>query len=284
MIAILIALTGAAFSASPWVAPPGVWSLYGGASQQSFSNYVGGSNNESSLSSPVSETSAQVFASLGLYDGMGMEIDVPLKYVASKLDETTLALGNVRIQQKFRLANEDNGSPVTVSLLAGLRTGAAHAESRGRLTNAGDGTTDVGGGLSFGKYSLGSKGPWWFSGSAQYWWRYPHDNMRDVKVPGDDLTFDAEAVVSVHERVGLGLVIDGFHRTSGADIGENAQYDINKWAALQATNVYAGGKAFVFLPENQTLVLGLLTTAYARNNPTDTLMVSAGYSFYFDGR
>ena len=288
MLTALTALTvfsQIGLAGGPWVSPSKVWSVYGGASYETFQHYVGGEGaKESKLNAPVSAMSMELCPSFGVGGGFGVDVDVPIRVVSAQGQESTAGLGTVTVLPKYVVITENEGSPVTVSVHAGLRTGAAHRSTRDRLTNIGDGSTDLGGGLSMGRYSFWSKGPWWVSASVNYWWRIPSQTIAGEKIPSDDISYSGELVMSVHERVGLGLAWGGIHRLGGLDIGANAQVGQDRWAALAASNLGVGAKAFIFLPKNQTAVLGVMRTVMAKNNPTDNLTVSVGYSLYFDGR
>lgn len=276
---IILLLSQTAFAGGPWIPPTQLVSTYVGASHQSFGTLSDGQGNKIELPTPVNEAGLVMIGSMGLHERIGLDLVIPIKHVYAKEFDSTTSLGHVQLTGKFRLLDEGSGSPLTISALTTVQSGFAHAANRGRLTNAGDGTTDLMAGLSLGRSGQCQQGPWWVHATSQYLFHLPYENGEAGKIPSDDILVDFEAALAVHPSIGLAVATNGFFRTGGQDFpAVNLSNVENQWAALDADQVLAGGKAFIFLPKNRSIVLGALRTIYAKNNPTDTLIVLAGFS------
>lgn len=277
----------------PWTLAPGDDSLYLGVAWFQYGTFDAGGGSAQTLSEGVSAFNAHAVWTTGLADGLELELVLPWETArvndptmaicadAGDFCKTTSGLGDVSAALKLRLVDELYGSPVTIAAAAGARTGEAYADERDRLTTLGDGTTDFGAGLSLGRTDvLGARG-WYRAGVwGWYWRRMPNTHFEEAKVPADDLSFTAEATVSPHPRFGVGPALQGFQRLGGVDLNE-ARPASDPWGALAAAQIQAGGKLGVYSEGGVSLSVGVLRTVYARNNPTDTVVVTAGLGWYW---
>jgi hypothetical protein len=259
-----------------------VHGVYVGANYSTFSNYVvGADESEGSLDS-IDTILGRLLCNTGLVDRVDIEVSIPVANV-SQGEKSNTGLGNVDAAIKYRLLNESDGRPVSLSVYAGAGTGAAHRDSRGDMHNLGEGTTDVFAGLGVGRLGIWSQGQWWARFNIQYRYRLALQTVDGQKIPADDIVDSFDAGLQVHPLFGLAVSAHGFYRLGGYDIGEwpsDLDSD-NKWAALDAGSLLAGGKLLVYATDFNTISLSMLRTVWAKNNPTDTLVVSAGATIYF---
>ena len=281
----------------PWTLNPGEDSLFIGVNTFRYGEFDNGEGATSELGDGVTATGAVAVFTTGVADGIEAEFVVPYERVRvndrqaasctnrpADFCRHTAGIGDVSATVKFRLLNEAWRSPVTVSTALGARSGELYSEHRGRLTTLGDGQTDVGAGLSLGRSDvLGSRG-WYRVGAwGWYWYRFPHagDTWAD-KVPADEVQYSAEATVSLHPRFGFGPAIHGFHRLGGVDLGDADLGTDNAWSQLQAAQVQVGGKVGLYA-DRRSYALAVTRTVWARNNPTDTLVITAGVGWFWAG-
>ena len=277
----------------PWTLQPGEHNLYFGLQTFRYGEYDAGTA-DASLDTDVVATGAVAVWTYGLSEGLEMELQVP--YESARVGDPrsvactdaprrswcapTSGLGDVAVLVKTRFVDEVYAAPFTVSGVWGARTGEAYSSTRGRLTNLGDGQTDLGGTLTLGRTDVLGKGWYRVAGSAGYWWRLPHTTVPS-KIPADELRFDFNAAVAIVPAVSIGPAVYGFTRLGGVDLPAADLTHINGFSSLNASQVQVGGKLGLHPPGSLgTVTLGVLRTVAARNNPTDTLAVSFGIGFF----
>ena len=299
--ALFLALTTARAAhagSGPWVVGTGQTSLYVGSETQQFSQLATSTGSRATddildLGSGISTLGLKAVASYGLLSTMELEFMFPWYWVrANRTDdpvctdlglgacEPTSGVGIVSGRAKYLLIDEVYGAPLSLALAGELRLGALTADSRARLTNLGEGTSDVGGMLALGRSrGLGDDGV--FSAYAELGarYRFPNTTLDGLDVPGSEFYTTVEALLGPNRRVSLGPSIGGFLRPSGIDIEEllsTYAKDLDRFSALSVKTLHAGVKAIIFSEQDIDLVVGVLRTVYAVNNPPDTLILTAG--------
>lgn len=301
MLSTLLLLLSAPAQAGdgPWTLNPGDLSVYGGVNYFRYGRFIGATpDNDGGLGAGITAVGAVGVATAGLADGLELEAVVPYERVRVNnpasgpctsdnappgFCRTTAGVGDLSVTLKGRLINELYTSPVTVSAAAGLRSGEFYADQRNRLTTLGDGQTDLGAGLSVGRTDLMLGGRGWYRVGAWgwYWLRFPNGrDDQDRRVPGDEISYTAEATFSLHPRFGFGPAVQGFHRLWGEELGSSSFQDIDVWSKLKAEQIQVGGKVGIYTEAGPTISIAALRTVYARNNPADTLVLSIGVGFY----
>lgn len=295
---LLVASPAARAGDGPWTLEPGEHNVYAGYTYFRYGRVTGGTGEVGDLPTTLVAGSFTAVWTAGVIEGVELELVVPWESVraADPMAEAcvdppqpgfcrkTGGLGDVRAVAKVRLVNEFYGSPVSLAVQAGLRSGEAYSEERGRLTTLGEGQTDVGGGLVVGRTDVVGGG--WYRAGAQawYWYRFPNTRSDEgLRVPGDDVAWAAEATWSPRGRFGVGPAAYGFHRLWGAPFEEADLADLDVWGSLKAQQVQAGLKGGVFgvLGRGElTLSAAVLRTVWSRNNPADTTALTLGLGWF----
>lgn len=293
---LLLSASTAQAGDGPWTLAPGDQSAYLGLNTFRYQAFNGESVGNGTLGQGVTAVGAVGVYTRGLGEGLEVEAVLPVERVrvntptdgvctggARPADycRTTRGIGDLSVVLKGRVVDELYLSPVTVAVAAGLRSGELYADERDRLTTLGDGQTDLGGGLSVGRTAL--VGPGWYRVGAWgwYWYRFPNAVDSGRKIPADEISYTAEATLSLHPRFGFGPAVQGFQRLDGVDLDQVTPGDPNAWSELKASQLQVGGKVGIYSPSGPTLAIAVLKTVYARNNPSDTLVLSIGLGWYF---
>ena len=191
----------------------------------------------------------------------------------------------IDVRAKGLALDEYFGAPVSLALGVEFRYGAFTSETRARLTNAGEGTTDLGPFVSVGRIgSLGGSSV--LAGHLTSGWRYRFPTTRDFpdpeqgtrSAPLPEIWLDTELRAGPSPSFSLGPQASLLHR-DGLDYGDVDATDPDWLAALGITNVRVGGVAVLDDGKSLSLSLSVLGTAFARNNPTDTLSVNVGVAW-----
>lgn len=231
----------------------------------------------------------------------GLEMELKLAFEAVRVNDRTVDIctdpevphdwcaptaniGDLGARLKWRFLDEAYGAPLSMAASLGVRTGEAYANTRGRLTTLGDGQSDVGGGLSFGRTATVAKGWYTLGADTWYWFRFPNAYGADgQKYPADEIGADVEAMVSLHPRFALGPAVSVFTRLGGEDLVFDRLDRTNPdtWNALRAQQVKLGGKLGVYSVDGgPTLSVAALTTVASANNPVGTLAISVGVGWF----
>jgi hypothetical protein len=285
----------------PWVIGPGQGSVYLGVESQRLTRLAIVANGERDVidvGQGLSTFAVKGIGTLGVTSRVEVEGQVPWVSVrANRPDEplcaalgldaceTTNTVGVLGARVKGLVLDEYFGAPLSLAVGAEGRFGAFTADTRARITNAGEGTTDLGPFASVGRVgSLGGDAV--ISGHLTGGWRYRFPNTRAYPGPdgGDQLApkpetwFDAELLAGPSPRFVLGPSATLLWRP-GLDFGELDLTDPDRLAALGVTNVRVGGTAIVSGGGGLALAVSVLATAAARNNPTDVLSVNVGLAW-----
>lgn len=299
MTLLLALLIGTAQAGDgPWTLNAGEDSLFLGVSTFRYAEFQDSkSGDTSSLGEGITATGLVGVWTSGLAEGLELELVVPYERVRvndrrssycmsesrpADYCATSSGIGDMSAVLKARVLNELYASPVSMSLAAAARTGELYSDHRDRLTTLGDGNTDLGAGLSLGRTDLLGSG-WYRVGAwGWYWFRLPHEgDTWATKVPADEVSYTFEATWSPHPRVGFGPALQGFHRLGGVPFSEMDFDSENHWSSLQAAQIQAGGKVGIYTDGGPTFALAVLRTVWAQNNPTDTLVVTAGLGWFW---
>ncbi|MCB9678451.1 MAG: hypothetical protein H6737_25345 [Alphaproteobacteria bacterium] len=234
---------------------------------------------------------------LGVASRFDLEAEIPwYRTIANRPDsalcdalglkacDTTQGLGVISVRGKLLVLDQIAGAPVTASVLGTGRIGMFTHPTRARITNLGEGTQDLGLGVSVGRDGVvGGQG--FFSTYADLGFRYRFPNTRsypnlqgDRTVPGEEYFGNAELIVSPRLRYGFGALVAGFWRPRGVDFLDLDLTDPDRLAALRVANVRAGGTLIVRAEKGFSASLQVQHTVYASNNPYVTV-VTAGVSF-----
>ena len=296
-----MALTPTAHAGTgPWVVGSGQASVYVGLESQRITRLaitVDGARDVIDVDQGVSSFGVKGIASLGITDRVEVEVGLPWWSVRANREdgpvcaalgldacEKVQGIGVVQARAKTLLLDEYFGSPFSLSLAADLRYGALTADTRARITNVGEGTTDLGPVLSVGRVGqLGGAG--FFSTYLETGWRYRFPTTRDYPAPGTTSLRapQPEAWAQVEflagsSRVSVGPAVSALTR-GGLDWGELDLADPDRFAALRFTSVRAGATAVVRNDANLAFSASVMRVVYAQNNPTDVLAVNVGVSF-----
>lgn len=193
----------------------------------------------------------------------------------------TRSLGVLEGRVKVQLADELAGAPVSVAAGAQARFGGLTARHRARLTNVGEGTTDVGGFLSVGRIgALGGSGGYW-TAFVDMGGLYRFPNTRsfgpdDLGVPAPELWALSNVLIAPNGTIALGPEVVASWRPGGLDFYEVDLTDIDRFSALRVFTARGGAKVLVRDERNTTFVVSFLHTFAAVNNPLDVWIVNVG--------
>ncbi len=293
----LATVLSASASEGPWTTPQGMHNLYAGVYMEQFRCFETKGQNDPEcgtgkpVPSAVQQSGVKVFYRYGISPMWDAAISIPFARVAMAEEnkdadkQPTVGLGLVEGRIRRRLG-KTGGLDWSASL--GVRSGAFHHDTRDRLTNLGEGTTDFSGTVSTG--ATGLLGPRFFNTSmdATYYYRMALQNDEAVgKIPGDELRLSAVFDYAATSRFGVGVGVDGFHRLSGSelDFAKIGQYGEDRWASLQASQVKAGGRIMLY-PQGPLpyLQVSAQRVVWAKNNPTDALFVEVAMGTDIGGK
>jgi hypothetical protein len=288
LAALSLIFTSIVYAESPSPLRLGAYNLYSGIYYGNWRSFSGKNSGElPDLSQSIGWNNS---VAAGVSERMDLQLNIPIKYawVGDKAPDTetflpTMGIGKVGIGSKVLLAQEGGTLPITLSLFSGIRIGSYHAETRGRVTNLGEGTIDVGAGLLAGKIGLIGSAFYWSELSARYWHRFPYSFDKN-DYPGDELEFVFEFGRAISSFWGLSLESLGFHRLSGVDypaLEALPELDPDdQWIALKSSQIKVGVKTHLYLSDKTTVFIQGLYSVYAKNNPTDELFLGVGISIF----
>lgn len=281
---MLLLISAAIAGDGPWTLAPHERNVYLGSSYVRYDSYdLGGARSVDLGGGGTVATHTVFVATAGLLPGVEAELRLP--YETARVVDPSIGvcadkpadfcapsrgLGDLEAALKVRVVDEFYRSPVSVGLMLAGRSGEAYAHQRGRLTNLGDGQTAVGGGLSLGRSATLGGGWYAVSGTGWYWHR-----LESGVGLADELAYNADLSWSPRGRFGVGLAGSGFQRFGGRDLGKVDLNQPDAFASLDAAALQAGGKIAIFSGDH-SLHVSVLRTVRARNNPTDTWVLSLG--------
>lgn len=298
LVALLVGSAAHAGS-GPWTVARGGNSLFVGLEAQRLSKLaiVGEDGRDViDVDQGLSTFGAKGIVTYGITNRVEIEGTLPWYQVTANRDDgplcsalgfnpcdRTRSIGIIETRLKWQLADELSGAPISVAIGGQLRVGAfTHAE-RARITNVGEGTTDLGGFVSVGRSgSLGGKGGYW-SAFADAGGLYRAPNTRDFPdgngvraVPGAELWAVSDVFFAPTPAFAVGPEVVVAWRPVGLDFFEADLTDIDRFASLKVMSTRVGAKVILRDERNVAYVLSFLRTVAARNNPTDTWLVQGG--------
>ena len=296
LFSLLLFTFNAWASEGPWTAPKGLHNIYVGVYAEQFGCFEAEGKESTKCSvglptlSPVRQIGVKFFYRYGLAKKWDFAIAAPLgrSFMAepssSPSMEPTTGLGLLETRVRRRLGHT---GPLDWSASAGVRSGIFHHDTRGKMTNLGEGTNDLYATVSNGATGLLGARFYTTSTDVSYYYRVPLQEDETIgRIPGDEVRLSSVFDYAASARMGIGLTFDAFHRLSGAElnIAEMGQYGDDRWAALKATQVKVGGRVMMY-PSGPWpyLQLGLQRTVFALNNPTDTTFVEVAMGTDFGG-
>lgn len=292
MIALLMATAMA--GDGPWTLNPGETNVYVGLNAYRYGRFNDGETNDRVLGSSLSSIGATAVLTRGLARGVEVEVRLPYERVRANAPESEMCtteamrddwceasegIGDIVAIGKFRLLDENNLRPLSISLAGVFRTGETYSEKRGRLTNLGDGQTDVGLMASVGR--SGTLGQGWYQAglTGAYLYRFAHSND-GMKIPADEVDVDLTALLAPKGWFSIGPAASGFFKLGGVNVMEADMTTLDGFSSLRASQIKVGGKLAVYSEDGITLSVGAYRAVWARNNPIDTTAISVGIGWF----
>jgi len=279
---ILVAMmSGAMAGEDPWIAPSKTTNLFMAMTGTRFQEFVSTSDEPMSLDAPIVGIGGKLYLRRGLGNRMDVSLDVPVSANRAPdtdgagMYESTTGVGNVQLDvRKQWLSSSENGFSSRIA----ARSGRLHQSSRGRLTNLGEGSTDLGAGLGIG--GMSPLGPTFITLDAggTYWYRFPLSTSSDGSVPADEITWSANAVLTPISAMGVGIATSGLHRLGGQNLGETDVDDPDdRWAALKVQQIKVGGRVALYASDNRpSFSIAFMRAVWAQNNPVDSTLLELG--------
>jgi len=300
MLTFVLWCTSALAGSGPWVVGNGQASLYLGAESQRITKLaitVDGERDVIDVGQGISGFGVKAIGTLGITNRVELEVGVPWFIVRSNRPDdalcgalglqacaTTQTVGVLTARGKALAVDEYFGAPLSLSLGGELRYGDFTAPTRARITNAGEGTTDIGPYLALGRVgSFGGKGT--HSGFLEAGWRYRFPTTRafpdaptgERPAPLPETWVTAEWTAGPSTRFSVGPLFTMLYR-DGLDWGELTLTDPDRFAALRVFSARVGGSVVVHNDGDLALVASVLQAVATRNNP-NALSVNVGVSF-----
>jgi len=285
--ALLTLLNGPAeASEGPWTTARGIHNIYLGVMGERFRCFEAQGQSSTACASglpvaaPVAKLGAKAFYRTGLTGKTDVAVGIPvarsfsLESTSSPMYATTTGLGLIEGRVRYRLGKIYN---IDFAAGAGVRSGAAHHASRGRMTNLGEGSTDLQATLYAGR--MAPVGPRFHVTSVDlsYFYRLPLDADTAVgRIPGDEIRVSGVSTVAVTSHLGLGLSADGFWRLWGEPLSMSrvSVYGEDRWASLKASQIKLGGRVVIYPGDHRPyLQFSGMRAIWAKNNPLDTTQV-----------
>ena len=295
-LGIWLAISTVWAGSGPWALGPRDRSVYVGAESQHIGHLANSEGSRSASVVPVDDgidkLGFKVIGSRGLLPGIEIEGELPWYHVEAVRQDgplctalgpgscvETQGIGVLSGRIKGGVADELAGAPVTAAVGASLRLGQLTNAQRERVTNLGEGTTDLGAFASVGR--AGGVGGVSMSGWAEVGWRHrsARTEVAGEDVPGPELTSDGEFLLGGGSW-SLGPSYTMLWRYRGVDLEEVDLTDVDRFSSLRTFSVRAGGKLILRASDRTDFVFAAFTTAYAVNNPTDVWLLGAGLSLH----
>lgn len=286
----------AAWSESAYVLNPNQQSIYSGISYGKWGQFE-----SKGLEKSVPDTVTNLFwysqYSKGIHPRMDVTVAFPFQHTSigdaapnTDMFATSSGLRNFQIQSKYQLFGPDIDSMGLfqrlssvmdgmnrVAIVGGVSTGAWNATNRGRLTNIGEGTTDIYAGL-LGEFN------WIIMSSSldlRYWMKTPTASGAMSQYPGDDITYSYDLNLNIPHVLYLGGFVDGYYRLTGVDYPAKNVPQIEQFTALQGSQTKLGSKFGITM--GGLSAHGYFAKAiHAKNNPSDEWMIGMGIGYFYD--
>ena len=300
----------ASAGSGPWVLGEGARNVYVGVEAQRLTKLAIIADGERSVvdvDEGLQTLGAKLIGTIGLTNRIDIELDIPYYRVHSNspgavcesLAEpegresctTTSSIGIITARAKAMLVDEIVGRPLTLSVGLEARFGDFTADTRDRITNIGEGTFDAGGFLTLGRTVTLGRGYWSTSAEVGGRYRFPKtrayasaDGTTSISAPGPEFWATMDSLFFLDSRFGFGPVATVFTRPFGLDFGDLDLTSLDRFSALNASNVRVGGQLVFRSKANLSMSVNVQRVVWARNNPTDVWVAGLGVGLYMPQR
>ena len=262
--------------------PEGSHHIFSGVSYGMWSSFESkGSEKSLPQSAKVTQVFSQTKYSYGIKDGVDISIFVPVSNVStsgvsgSMFDPTT-GIGQMGVYSNFSLWKNES---IDLTSRLGVSTGAFHADTRGRVTNIGDGSTQLQLGLASAGFWNVSSGYLHVNARGGYIAKIPSTLDFDPKYPADDLIYGL-SIGGGYKGYNINLFVDGFYRLDGVD--HPALPDevpaVEAFTALKASQMKIGINDSISFGD-WTVSGYIATSVFAKNNPIDEKIGGIGVGY-----
>lgn len=288
MALLLLALQSFAWAESAQTTSPKTISLYSGLSFGQWNSFDdSGESKEPFGSDSMSLMGWYSQYETGITNKVDLKVGIPVTYAfradgpESDLFAPTLAIAYPSLSSRISLFREGGAMPVSLAANIAYKTGVFHTSTTSRLTNAGEGTNDVGLGLILSRF-LSRDGKYLsIESDLRYWFRSPIDDDLDPVYPYDDITYSASIYGSFNPKYALGVFLEGYSRTGGLDYSERMEASsAQQWSALNGAQAKAGVKGSYIISPTMGLHSFVGYSILARNNPDNEWVSGLGISYY----
>jgi len=287
----------------PWVAGNGNASLFVGLEGQRIDRlHIRDAQGQAEIidvDDGISTLGVKAIGTVGVRDRFEVEFAVPWYQARANRQDgplctllglqacaTTEGIGIVSVRAKGTVLDELYGAPVSLAVGLETRFGQLTSGTRARITNIGEGTTDVGLFTAVGRSArLGSKGYWmgFVEGLGRY--RIPNSrsyegsNAEERAAPGFEVAMSTKALFGWNSHVGLGPVADLYTRPMGFNFGDLDLDNIDRFAALKVLHMRVGAQVLLRANDRLSFTGSVTHTVVAQNNPYTTVL-SIGISHF----
>ena len=274
-----ILLTG--MTATAGTLPKGAHNVYSEVSYGTWSSFESkGTEKSLPQDAVVTQILSKTHYTYGIHERFDLSITIPVLSVSvselsGNLFETTTGLGQTGIGSNIGLFQQNN---LSVTGTVGLYTGAFHAESRGRLTNIGDGSTQLRGGVAASQLWDVNSGYLNINAKGGYIFKIPSTLDFDQKYPADDITYGL-SVGGGYKGYSASVFVDGFQRLNGVDYPATSVDSIEGFTALKASQLKVGLSDSIAV-KDWTLSGYVASSVLATNNPMDELIGGIGIGYF----
>lgn len=262
--------------------PEGSHQIFSGVSYGTWSSFESkGTEKFLPQSAMVKQVLSQTQYTYGIKDGMDVSIVIPVSNVSTTgvsgtMFEPTTGIGQVGVSSKWSLWNNDS---IDLTSQFGLTTGALHADTRGRVTNIGDGSTQLHLGLTSAGFWNVSSGYVHVTARGGYIAKIPSTFDFNPKYPADDLTYGF-SIGGGYKGYNINLFVDGFYRLDGVDhpVSSDDIPAIEAFTALKASQMKVGINDSISFGD-WTVSGYIATSVLAKNNPVDEMIGGLGVGY-----
>ena len=264
--------------------PVGTHHIFSGVSYGTWSSFESkGSEKSLPQSAKVNQILSHTQYTYGLKDGMDVSIFVPVSNVSASgvsgnMFEPTSGIGQMGLSSNVALWNND---VINLTSRVGVSTGALHADNRGRVTNIGDGSTQL-------HLGLASSGLWDVSSGfvrvnarGGYIAKVPSTFDFNPKYPADDVTYGF-SIGGGYQGYALNLFVDGFYRLDGVDHPASESSEdvpaLEAFTALKASQMKIGINDSISF-RSWTVSGYIATSVLAKNNPNNERIGGIGIGY-----
>ena len=258
--------------------PQGVQSVYTGVSYGTWSAFESkGNKNSLPQNAAVSQVLSHTQYTYGIQDGIDLSLSIPVSHVSvsTGMVDAVTGIGQLGLASNIDLWQKDS---LSLTGQFALSTGSLHAKDRGKLTNIGDGSTQVRAGVTVGQqWSIGS-GYAYAGARGWYVFKIPSTFDFDPKYPADDVTYGIY-IGGGNKGYQASIFVDGFMRLNGVDYPAPASVaSMEGFTALKASQMKVGINDSISW-KDWTLSGYIATSVLAKNNPMDEVIGGFGLSY-----